>query len=246
VALLALVVAGIRRSRGRQWEMLADWLPLLLVPFLYAELPYLIRGAGGPEFRDAVIQVWEQALFRGQPARTVAAALPNVALSELLHAAYLSYYPLIYGPPLLLYVTGRRDAFAETVFVVMLAYVVCFATFVIFPVQGPRYLWPAAAEMPEGPMRTLAVGILERGSSRGAAFPSSHVAVAVAQALMAFRWRARGAAVYAVAAVGLALGAVYGGFHYATDVLVGAGVGVVVSIAGPALYRSLTRTRARS
>jgi membrane-associated phospholipid phosphatase len=235
-AALAAVTALGARPSGRRTGVLADWLPLLLIPFLYAEVPHLIRGLG-TQFNDGVVQGWEQALFGGQPARTLAAALPSATLSEALHAAYLTYYPLIYTPPLILYLTGRRVAFAETVFVVILVYVVCLAAFVVFPVQGPRYLWSAPPAMPEGPVRSVAVAILERGSSRGAAFPSSHVAVAVAQALMAFRWRTARALVYAGLAAGLSIGAVYGGFHYATDVIAGAALGMLLSIAIPPLYR---------
>jgi membrane-associated phospholipid phosphatase len=57
------------------------------------------------------------------------------------------------------------------------------------------------------------------------------VAVATAQAILAIRyfgWRGAGVAVLTA---GLALGAIYGGFHYAVDVIAGVGVGSLVTAA---------------
>ena len=94
----------------------------------------------------------------------------------------------------------------------------------LWPVVGPRYLW-SAESVPDGPSRRLAAALLARGSSRGAAFPSSHVAVSVAQVVLAIRWQPRLAAVLALIAALVGAGAVYGGFHYGVDVLAGAALG---------------------
>lgn len=215
------------RPRSRP-NVVADWLPLLLVPLLYAELPYLMGAAA--TFHDSAVQQWESALFAGQPARALAGKLPHRALSELLHLGYLSYYPIIYIPPLVFYATGRREAFGRAVLASMLIYAGCFLTFVAFPVEGPRYLWGAPANVPNGPIRSLAQFVLERGSSRGAAFPSSHAAIAVAQAVVTLRYARGLGMVVAIASLLLMVGAVYGGFHYAVDIVAGAVVGVIVAV----------------
>ena len=213
--------------RGRRTpNVLADWLPLMLVPFLYGELPYLI---GGATLRDPIVQQWEAAIFGGQPARTLAPSLPNVAISELLHLGYLLYYPIVYVPPLILYLSRRRDAFGQTVLALMATYVVCFSIFVLFPVEGPRYAWGPSADVPRGPVRSFALAILERGSSRGTAFPSSHAAVAVAQAVAALRYQPVVSVVLAVGSALLMIGAVYGGFHYGIDIIAGLLTGLVIS-----------------
>ena len=204
-----------------------DWLPLVLVPFLYGELPYL--RAHWQALGDATVQSWEFALFQTQPARTLAGEAPNLALSEFLHLGYLLYYPTVYLPPLLLYVRGRREEFGRTALAVMLTYVACFLAFVVFPVEGPRYAWGAPPGVPVGPVRSLTLEILERGSSRGTAFPSSHAAVAVAQAVMALRYQRRVGVVVSVSSVLLMVGAVYGGFHYAVDILAGAILGLLLA-----------------
>jgi membrane-associated phospholipid phosphatase len=111
--------------------------------------------------------------------------------------------------------------------------------YIFFPVAGPRYLWPTSTLA--GPIRAGVVWLLETGSSRGTAFPSSHVAVSVTQSILAVRYFGRRGLVVAVLTLGLALGAVYGGFHYAVDVLAGAVFGGVLAIAGLERARRLRR-----
>ncbi len=234
--------ATFRMERGAV-GMVLDWVPLVLIPFMYAELPLLMAGAGAT-FHDAAVQGWEAAVFGSSPATTLAERLPVRWISEPLHAAYFSYYGLIFVPPAYLYLRRRHDAFAQVSFAVMAAFVVCFTVFAFFPVQGPRYLWPGNA-VPDGPMRRVVVGVLERGSSRGAAFPSSHVAVAVVQSVMAARLGVPGSWLVAALTLGLAVGAVYGGFHYAIDSLAGAVVGGIVAAVAPWAYARVSTGRAR-
>lgn len=219
---------------GRGARIAGDLLPLLVVPVLYAEIPVLIAALGS-SFHDAVVQRWESALFGTQPSRAFATTVPNGALSELLHAGYLAYYPAIFVPPLLLYARGIRRGYAQTVVALTVAYTVCWILFVLAPVQGPRYLWAGA--VPDGPIRRFTVALLAAGSSRGAAFPSSHMAVAVVQAVMALRWQPKVGAILALVAVLVGLGAVYGGFHYGVDMIAGAVLGVLVGMATLRLYR---------
>lgn len=231
-------------SRRRSLQPLRDWLPLLLGPFLYIELRWLIAGVGRPH-ADALVQGWEHALFRGNPAASWASALPVRSLSEALHFAYASYYLLVYAPPALLYARGRRDAYSTTLLALAVVYGVCFLTYVVFPVDGPRFLaGPAAA--PDGPIRDFVVHLLRTGSSRGTAFPSSHVAASVVASLAALRFQRRVGIVVAVLTVALAVGAVYGGYHYLVDVLAGAIVGVASWLLADALCRALSTPGAQS
>ena len=133
------------------------------------------------------------------------------------------------------WISDRKREFDRAVFVLMLTFVACFIAYIVFPVSGPRYLWPSAA--PEGWLRRLATWLLEARSSRGTAFPSSHVAVACAQSVLAVRFFGPRGAVVPIVTVGLALGAIYGGFHYAVDVLAGAALGILTAIGGLVILR---------
>lgn len=219
-------------------RLLLDWYPILLVPVLYSELAQLIPALHGGRYHDALIQQVEQQVFGGQPSQDLAARFQFRWLSELMHAGYLSYYLVIYLPPILLYLAGRRAAAIRTIFAVMLTFVVHYVVFVYFPVLGPHYTYPtpipAAAA---GPIYHLTQMVLLAGS-RGAAFPSSHVGVAVAQVVTTARFNRRLAPWLGALALLLGLGAVYGGYHYATDAICGALLGTITALLAPAAYRA--------
>lgn len=229
-----LLVIALTTLRDRSAPWLRAWAPLLAIFFLYAELPDLITAAGHTAPLDDVVISWEQRLFGGQPAREWAAGDQTPWLSEMLHLAYLAYFPIIYVLPLALWITGRREAFATATFGLMLTFVACFVCYIAFPVAGPRYLWPSSA--PDGVFRDVATYLLQAGSSRGTAFPSSHVAVAVAQSILAARFMPRAGVIITMLTVGLGAGAVYGGFHYAVDVAAGALLGALTAGSALALH----------
>ena len=211
------------------------WTPLALGPFLYIELRWLVVGAGRPH-ADAQVFAWERAFFPTNPSATLAVAWHSAALSEMLHAAYLSYYALIFLPPILLWLQRRRLPFLQTLLALAVVYALCFTIYVLFPVDGPRFLH-GPANAPNGPIRAIVVALLESGSSRGTAFPSSHVAASVVASVCALRFqRVLGVAV-AVLTAGICFGAVYGGYHYAVDIVAGLATGAVALLVAITLER---------
>jgi membrane-associated phospholipid phosphatase len=98
------------RHLASRWPRLgaavSDWYALLLMPFLYLELGALNVAVHGGRYFDGTVMGWEEMLFRSQPSQEWASALPNPALSEALHFFYLSYYLIIYLPPLYLWLRG--------------------------------------------------------------------------------------------------------------------------------------------
>ena len=241
----AFVYRGATARWPRASRIIADWYVLALVPLLYTELAVLNVAVHAGRYFDDIILRWEQSIFGGQPSRELAAAYPDLMLSEFLHFSYIAYYLIIYGPFFLLYLRGRRVEHQRAAFTVMLTFFAHYVFFIYFPVQGPRYLFPApAGEIANGPMYNLAHRILEAGSSRGAAFPSSHVGVAFAQTAMAFVILKRWAPLLTLLSTGLAVGAVYGGFHYATDAVAGLIYGLLLFFVAPHLARSLAGNKA--
>jgi membrane-associated phospholipid phosphatase len=89
-------------------------------------------------------------------------------------------------------------------------------------------------------VRTAVLHLLAAGSSRGTAFPSSHVAASVVASLCALRFQRPLGVAVAASTVGLALGTVYGGFHYAVDALAGGIVGFAAWGTANALWRALS------
>jgi membrane-associated phospholipid phosphatase len=233
--LLVAAVAGVLAPRARRAGplacFLAEFYPLLLTVGLYTHVG-LVNTAHGVS-HDALVQGWEQALFGGQPALGWIRAFPSPAWSTLMHASYLSYYPILAGSPLCLWALGRRDAARGTLLLMMATFYVCYGVFLAFPVAGPRYLFPPAANAATAvPVAAFTHRLLERGSAWGTAFPSSHVAAALVAATCAGRGcRPLGAALLPAAAL-LSLATVYCQLHYAVDALAGAALAAAALTAG--------------
>ena len=90
------------RTRAVAWS----FVPLLCAPLFYSQLGALNAGQ---TMHDALLISFEHRWF-GEPSRTLARAYPSATLSALLHACYLSYYAIIYLPPLRLAWRGERIA----------------------------------------------------------------------------------------------------------------------------------------
>jgi membrane-associated phospholipid phosphatase len=209
----------------------AEFYPLALTLAFYTHVG-LVNSVASVS-HDALVQRWEAALFSGQPSLEWIRAFPSPAWSAVMHAAYLSYYFILPGAALGLWLSGRRGAARHTLLLMTATFYVCYALFFLFPVVGPRYLFPPAGNAATAiPIALFVNRLVAGGSAWGTAFPSSHVAVTVVAAVCAWRsWRPLGA-VLAPAAALLALGTIYGQFHYAVDALAGALVGGLVLIAG--------------
>jgi membrane-associated phospholipid phosphatase len=231
LALVAGVLAPRARRTGGVGRLLGEFYPLVVTLALYTHVG-LVNAARGVS-HDAVVQGWEQALFGGQPSLAWIRAQPWPALSAVLHAAYLSFFPILIAAPGALWLTGRPEAARRTLLLVMTTFYVSYAAFMVFPVAGPRYLFPLPANAATaGPLVGFAHRLVAGGSAWGTAFPSSHVAVTLVAAACAWReWRPLGVVLLPVSLL-LALGTVYGQFHYGVDALAGGALGAGVLAVG--------------
>ncbi len=251
----ALLTGGWERLRrwargepDRRWPdplrrtaaIVADGYPLLLLPFLYWELPLLNQSIWGGHYFDALVQQWEAAVFGTQVAVTFPRRFTSLLLSEPLHFAYLSYYLILYVYPVVVYARRGRDALVDTLFGMMLGFAVHYTVFITFPVKGPYFLFPPPGEpQSAGPMYRTVQFILGSGASSGTAFPSSHTALAAVQVTNAVRHLPAAAPILALGTLGIAFGAVYSGIHYAIDTTVGLGTGLLIGLLVPVARRWL-------
>jgi membrane-associated phospholipid phosphatase len=231
VGVTAACLAPRARDASPFGRFVAEFYPLAITIALYTHVG-LVNSAAGVA-HDARVRRWEQALFSGQPSLEWIRAFPSPAWSTVMHAAYFSYYLILPGAPLALWLSRRRSAARRTLLLMMTTFYVCYALFLCFPVEGPRYGFPPAVNAATAaPVAVFVNRLVAGGSAWGTAFPSSHVAVTVVAALCAFRaWRPLGV-VLLPAALLLALATVYGQFHYAVDALAGCLLGAIAVIAG--------------
>jgi membrane-associated phospholipid phosphatase len=218
VAALALALARADNGREGGWARFAHrWLPLVALAWLYGwagEMRHLVAAA---DF-DPLVEAWDEALFAGHW-HLAGARLP-LPLVELAHAAYFSYYLILFVPAL---AAGRRRArdVDRYLFWLTAAMLTHYAANLLFPVAGP--LAARAATMPEGvlfvPLMDGFYGGFDRG---GLAFPSTHVVAALVAAWFAGRvFFPRAALAYAAWFAAIAASTVLCGYHYPVDVLAG-------------------------
>lgn len=244
VTLLAVVHLLVRtHGRGRGGgvvDFLRHFYPVLLYVVFYRESGMLSQMFVSG-YLDPVVIRWEQALFGSQPSMQFMADLPWLPASEVFYAAYFSYYVMIAGVGLTLFLR-RREAFFHYVSVLSFVFYVCYLIYIFLPVIGPRvfsrslggftlpldvqeFVAPAALSFPQQIthgffFRVMAL-IYDVFEAPGAALPSSHVAASICTVWFSFRYRLRIRHVHLVMVVLLCLSTVYCRYHYVIDVLAG-------------------------
>ena len=225
VLLLFLVT---RPGLGPIGRTIRELYPLFLLPGLYSELD-IINSPARPVY-DVAVQHWEQVVFGMQISREWWQRFPSVFWSTVFHSAYLCYYLIISAPALYFAFKGDLIAVRRFVLIVMATFVVCYLFFIFFPVAGPYYMFPRpAAWFTANTPARLAYDALSSGSSYGAAFPSSHVAAALAATVAALRASRRLGLILLIPTALLTLGVVYCQMHYGVDTLAGLLVGALVT-----------------
>ena len=180
----------------------------------------------------------EAALFGTQPSLAFMDWAPYLPVSELAYASYFSYYVMIAGVGLALYVRDRRHFF-HYISVISFVFYVCYLDLHLRARRRPAHLRRTGAGVPAPPVAhalpttfppAITVGpffqimrwIYQMFEAPGAAFPSSHVAIALATVYFSFRYLRRIRWVHLAVAVLLCTATVYCRYHYVVDVVAGA------------------------
>ena len=209
-------------------QFLRDWYPLSTIAIFYFEMGKLTQMVFQCYFDETVIR-WEKRIFKGMPSLELSDRFPSIILSEILHLCYFSYYVIAVFLAAWLYFGGRIGPFQETVFAETLTFNLSLLCYPFLPATGPRYLFEKIqGKLSKGFFFRLTHSIVSRGSSKGTAFPSSHVSLSVIVLLYALRYDSTTFLILLPMCIGLTLGTVYGKFHYAIDALVGAALAGIV------------------
>ena len=204
------------------FQFLRDWYPLSTIALFYFEMGKLTQMVFQRYFDETVI-LWEKRVFKGMPSLELSRRFPSVILSEILHLCYFSYYVIAVFLAAWLYFKGEMDPFRGTVFAETLTFNLSLLCYPFLPATGPRYLFEKIhGPLSKGFFFRLTHAIVSRGSSKGTAFPSSHVSLSVVVLLCALRYDSTAFLVLLPVCIGLTISTVYGRFHYAVDALAGA------------------------
>lgn len=250
-----LIQISARFPANRPLDLIRHYYPIPLFIGCYSETE-LLNQLFCTGYLDAGFLRLEQWLFGMQPGLELMLRFPARWLAELLYAAYFSFYLMIAGVGLALLLRDRRQ-FAHFISVVSFVLYVCYTIYIFLPVVGPRIVdlnlpgvsLPQDAlpttnyEPPESVQRAVFFRIMgwfyKHFESAGAAFPSSHVAVAICTVYFSFLYLRRIRHVHLLAVILLGISTVYGRYHYVVDVAAGIVTAAVLIPLGNWLYFKL-------
>src|SRR5258708_1134168 len=184
------------RASNQPLDFIRHFYPVFFYIWFFGETGYLNRMFFR-QYLDPLVIRCDQALFGNQPSILWMNKVPYLFLSELLYAAYFSYYLMIGGVGLALFIRQRKQFF-HFVSVVSFIFYICYIVYIVVPVIGPPvflrnipgYTLPDDLQMlagyasyPEsiqaGVFYKLMKWIYQVFEAPGAAIPSSHVAIAI-------------------------------------------------------------------
>lgn len=235
-------------------------LQLALLSWWYPDTFSLNRIFPNLDHRFAAL---EQSVFGFQPALVFSDAVSNVFFSELMYMSYSSYFVLI--TIVTLYFFFKRYAeFEQCSFILLSSFFVYYVIFVLLPVTGPQYYYPAVGldsvsdgifpnignyfathdemmQMPgysDGFFYHLVAQAHATGERPTAAFPSSHVGVTLVLLLLAWQSHSRRLFWFVLPfLVLMCFSTVYIRAHYAIDVLAGLLSGTLLYFVLRVVYR---------
>ena len=213
----------------KRWGgVLRDWLPLGLVFVIRWEIGWLALGpqACGME------QYWvglDRLLLRSGAKASIEAC--GSLLPSILEISYTSVQILAPFSVAMLYLYGRRHRVDRFLFIFVVAVLLCYTQLPLWPSESPRTLFPGE-DLPafDNSFRRFNLWILSNCGIHVNVFPSAHVAAALSCAFGMLRvlperkWVSR---VLLLAALLIAVAAVYGRYNYLVDVVAGATMAII-------------------
>ena len=211
---------------------------------------------------DHVFADWEQAWFGCQPSLLFSQVCSHHIFSELMDLGYFIYYPLI-AVVAFYFFFWKYDQFGMATFVIMASFFAYYIIYVLLPVTGPQYYFPAigldkaaagvfpdvgnyfstlrdAIESPgykDGFFYQLGLDAHNAGERPTAAFPSSHIGISTILMLLARRSHKGLMFTLLPFYVLLCCATVYIKAHYLIDGIAGIASGIAIYALTTYLYK---------
>lgn len=195
--------------------------PIFLYIYLYKSIDPIMLSINN-NWMDKYINVIEFFIFGNEPT-ILLERIVNPFLTEILKFAYFSYYFIIFVPPVYFYFSKKYRILDEYVESVSIAFFICYIFFILFPVEGPRYVFSELYKVKlDGYFFTrLQDFIMAHVSTHGGCMPSSHVAASCMAWRVINRHFKKTSYFLLILIVLLCFSTVYHRYHYVMDVIGG-------------------------
>jgi len=219
------------------WHFWRHWYPHLFFLFCFEELRALVHLVT-PGWEDAKLIAFDHWLTGVNPSLWLE-RFAHPALNEFMQFAYFTYFLFLLILGAVLYCQRDFKSYWAVMTYSALGYGLGYVIAMIFPVQSPWFTLVGQwhAELAGGPFTAL-INLIEKcGRVHGAAFPSQHVAGAMAALWGAWRHRRWLFWIFLPFVACMCVSTVYVRNHYVADVLGGMVTGTLGYVIGGWLIR---------
>jgi len=180
-------------------------------------------------FYDGQLSAFEKSIFGVNPTLYIDRKWLNVWGNEIFSFCYSAYYFMIPVFLLTLFFKREYEIIRSFLAACCATFFASYLLFFLYPIEGPR--WHFAGDYIssiDGPVfRKFTELVIDKGAVHGGCMPSSHFAVALVILMYCYKYYGRTGWVVMPLVLGLAIGTVWGRFHYVSDVIAGGIIGAI-------------------
>jgi membrane-associated phospholipid phosphatase len=224
VIILEILRSSEKYSHDKILLIVRTFYPMAVVLFCWNEIDALVRMFYGTFWATDAITMLDKLVFGVHP--TVwAQQFYRPWLDELMNLFYSGYYLFMPLVTLTFFLKGRHEETLAAFSFGTFTYLSNYVWFFILPTLGPQMIDGLEAlrtsQSTGYAFAEITRSVQATGGITGGAFPSSHVSGALTWSLVALRFRLKIRYVLIPMVLGVAISAVYLGYHHALDPLCG-------------------------
>jgi len=209
-------------------DYVRDWYPFPLILLAFREMGWMALPHANRNFENYWVR-WDRLLLHDWGLKRAIEGFGPI-LPNILELSYL----LVYAVPALaiavFYYAKARGRIDDAYSILLFGTLTTYALYPYFPSEPPRSVFPNADLPVMSALRTLNLRIVGDYGIHTSVFPSGHSAAAFSAAFAVIKllperpWLGRG---FLILATLIAVGSVYGRYHFAIDALGGFGMAVL-------------------
>jgi membrane-associated phospholipid phosphatase len=236
ISMAVILLLARKQHDGQAWQFAHDWLPALFFITVFEQVSFLSLAVRG-NWQNRHLIDFESRAFGGAPMEWLHSHASSWVV-EFLEFGYFAFYPLY---PVIAGLfwgwrkrTPFRGAFRCLTDTLSVGYALCFTVYLLVPIQSPanRVGVQQIGSAHGGIFQHLVRAIQNSAGVHGNAFPSAHIMLAFVVLMFTYRYLPRIAPWLLFPILLMCVGAVYDGYHYASDVMAGAAIGIALGWAG--------------
>ncbi|MGC2390448.1 MAG: phosphatase PAP2 family protein [Candidatus Acidiferrum sp.] len=220
------------------WHFWRHWYPHLFFLFCFEELGRLVHLVQ-PRWQDAKLIAFDHWLTGVHPPVWLE-QFATPARNDFMQFVYLTYFTYLLVVGGILYYRRDWHGYWSVMTYSAVGYAIGYLVAIFFPIESPWFSMAGGWHGPlQGGAATSVINFIEHyGRVRGAAFPSEHVAGAVAATWGAWRHRRWLFWVMLPLVLCMCVSTIWGRYHYVADIFGGMVTGTLGYVIGGWLMRS--------